>query len=113
MDRQSLWLEHQRFPTYEDKRDTFDHYRWCLYPTGDWQYDYDGFYDYYEGSDSDFEESIDWALNSHLYGANLPGRSEYEYMEANACPLCGGNCMERLKREVDDDVYGMKWRFAW
>ena len=115
MDRQLLWLDHHKFPTDEDKRGTFDHYRQCMYPTGDWQYDYHGFHDFYEDEDEDedFERSIDWALNSHLYHGYLPGRGEYEYMEVSSCPLCGGDCMERLKREVEVDTSGTKWRFAY
>jgi hypothetical protein len=42
----------------------------------------------------------------------LPGRKEYKYMEASPCPLCGGNCTEVVKKEIEEDISGRKWRFS-
>jgi len=42
----------------------------------------------------------------------LPGRNEYEYMKVGACPLCGGNCTGVVKREIEEDILGRKWRFS-
>jgi len=42
----------------------------------------------------------------------LPGRKEYKYMEAGPCPLCGGNCTGVMKREIEEDIWGGKWRFS-
>jgi glucose dehydrogenase len=42
----------------------------------------------------------------------LPGRKQYEYMKAGPCPLCGGNCTGVVKREIEEDIFGRKWRFS-
>lgn len=60
-----------------------------------------------------FSVQWDWIyeLDRRFYGWDtLPGRGEYSYLQDSPCPLCGGNCLARLKQEVQDDVSGIKWR---
>ena len=110
LSRQARWCENLRFPTYEDHHDTLDHcerqpFRWL-------NYDEDGFneHDWWE----EYWESLsDWGRDRAPVIEYLPGRREYECMEADPCPLCGGNCIQVLKRDVEEDLYGMKWRFPY
>jgi len=97
------------FPTYWDQRETFDHYRWNMYSKSDGGYDFDG---PHEPSESEFSM---WSIDTFpdydiIYSL---GRREYKYMDVSACPLCNGECMERLKWEVEGDVDGLKWRFVY
>ena len=110
LSRLSRWCEDLRFPTYEDHHDTLDHcerqpFRWLNYE-GDGFNEHDWWEEYWEALS-------DWGSDSSPAREYLPGRREYECMEAGPCPLCGGNCIQVLKRDVEQDLYGMKWRFPY
>jgi hypothetical protein len=36
-------------------------------------------------------------------------RGDYEDMTEGPCPLCGGECIRVMKREIEEDVAGEKW----
>jgi hypothetical protein len=62
-------------------------------------------------SNSDSDSELDWWAYSEQRDLDyLPGRDEYEYMNAELCPLCGGNCMYLVKKEVMEDLDDIKWR---
>jgi hypothetical protein len=61
-------------------------------------------------SNSDSDSELDWLAYSDWDPEYLPGRDEYAYMNAEPCPLCGGNCVYQVKKEVMEDHDEIKWR---
>jgi hypothetical protein len=54
---------------------------------------------------------LDWWAYSERWDLHyLPGRDEYEVMNVEPCPLCGGDCMYLVKKEVMEDLDDIKWR---
>jgi hypothetical protein len=96
--RQARWSKQLRLPTHEDQLDTSDHYHEEKCPwyklEEKWKLEY-------------YEELLQEWLWWECW--RVPGWMEYKEMIPTRCPLCGGDCMHIVKREVQNDVT-RKWR---
>jgi hypothetical protein len=94
------------------------------YPHEEFDESYDDYFGWYDSEDEDTDEPLSpsesnsdsdgfwgwWRYSDRWDLDFLPGRVEYAYMNAEPCPLCGGNCMYLVKKEVVEDLDDTKWR---
>ena len=94
------------------------------YPDEKFDESYEEYFGWYDSKDEDTDEIFSpsesnsdsdselpwWAYSEEWDLACLPGRDEYGNMDVEPCPLCGGNCMYLVKKEVMEDLEDIKWR---
>ena len=113
--RQALLSRNLRIPTKEDEKETLDYYKqkpakWKPW----WKYEtlyYDRTFEYNErlrefnGGGGQWYDGF-----SFLFCPDIsPWRGDYEDMTEGPCPLCGGECIRVMKREIEEDEAGEKW----
>jgi hypothetical protein len=111
--RQARRLDQLIFQIWDYRQETFGE-RYEEY-FGWWEYEDPEMDEFYWDSDSnsDSDSELEWLVDMYSDWDGdyyLPGRDEYEYMNVELCPLCGGNCMYRVKKEAMEDLDEIKWR---